>query len=71
LEVSIDTLDREKLRNDAVSIGLRPFSMRSTTSKAIFVTNTIQINSAVDLDNLDDLPALAVYCEERGFLLHT
>src|SRR6266566_5042482 len=33
--------------------------------------NTIQINAAVDLDNLEDLPALAVYCQERGFLLHT
>src|SRR2546428_766856 len=33
--------------------------------------NTNQINAAVDLENLEDLPALAEYCEERGFLLHT
>src|SRR5262249_31677699 len=34
-------------------------------------TNTVQINAAVDLDNLEDLPALAKFCDERGFLLHT
>jgi MoaA/NifB/PqqE/SkfB family radical SAM enzyme len=32
---------------------------------------TIQINAAVDLDNLEDLPALATFCQERGLLLHT
>ncbi len=71
LEVSIDTLDREKFAQRRGIDGLPSILNALDYIKGNLPYNTIQINAAVDLDNLEDLPALAVYCQERGFLLHT
>src|SRR6266849_907221 len=71
LEVSIDTLDREKFAQRRGIDGLPAILDALDYIKGNLRYHTIQINAAVDLENLDDLPALAVYCEERGFLLHT
>jgi MoaA/NifB/PqqE/SkfB family radical SAM enzyme len=71
LEVSIDTLDREKFAQRRGIDGLPTLLAALDYIKGNLKHNTIQINAAVDLENLEDLPALADYCEERGFLLHT
>jgi len=71
LEVSIDTLDREKFSRRRGIDGLPTILKALDYIKGNLDHNTIQINSAVDLENLEDLPALAAYCQERGFLLHT
>jgi MoaA/NifB/PqqE/SkfB family radical SAM enzyme len=71
LEVSIDTLDREKFSKRRGIDGLPTILAALDHIKDNLRHNTIQINAAVDTDNLEDLPALAEYCEERGFFLHT
>ncbi|HYR77610.1 MAG TPA: radical SAM protein [Pyrinomonadaceae bacterium] len=71
LEVSIDTLDREKFAQRRGIDGLPAILSALDFIKGNLTYNTIQINAAVDLENLEDLPALALYCQERGFLLHT
>jgi MoaA/NifB/PqqE/SkfB family radical SAM enzyme len=71
LEVSIDTLDREKFAQRRGIDGLPTILSALDYIKGNLRYNTIQINAAVDLDNIEDLPALAQYCQERGFLLHT
>lgn len=71
LEVSIDTLDREKFAQRRGIDGLPTILSALDYIKGNLRHNTIQINAAVDLDNIEDLPALAQYCQERGFLLHT
>jgi MoaA/NifB/PqqE/SkfB family radical SAM enzyme len=71
LEVSIDTLDREKFARRRGIDGLPTILAALDHIKGNLSHNTIQINAAVDTENLGDLPALAAYCEERGFLLHT
>lgn len=72
LEVSIDTLDREKFKQRRGIDGL-PTILKALDyiSDKRLEHNIIQINAAVDDSNLEDLPALAEFCEERGFLLHT
>jgi MoaA/NifB/PqqE/SkfB family radical SAM enzyme len=71
LEVSIDTLDREKFAKRRGIDGLPTILTAIDHLVGTYAHNTIQVNAAVDLDNLDDLPALAAYCQERGLLLHT
>jgi MoaA/NifB/PqqE/SkfB family radical SAM enzyme len=71
LEVSIDTLDREKFARRRGIDGLPTILAALDYIRGRLEHNTIQINAAVDTENLEDLPALAAYCEERGFLLHT
>ena len=71
LEVSIDTLDRQKFAKRRGIDGLPAILSALDYIRDKLRFNTIQINAAVDLENLDDLPALATYCDERGFLLHT
>src|SRR5947207_6420509 len=71
LEVSIDTLDREKFAQRRGIDGLPTILSALDYITGNLRHNTIQINAAVDVDNLEDLPALARYCQERGFLLHT
>jgi MoaA/NifB/PqqE/SkfB family radical SAM enzyme len=71
LEVSIDTLDREKFARRRGIDGLPTILAALDHITGKLEHNTIQINAAVDLENLEDLPALAAFCEERGFLLHT
>jgi MoaA/NifB/PqqE/SkfB family radical SAM enzyme len=71
LEVSIDTLDREKFARRRGIDGLPVILSALDYIKGNLKHNIIQINAAVDGDNLADLPALAEYCRERGFFLHT
>ena len=71
LEVSIDTLDREKFARRRGIDGLPTILSGLDYLLGRCEHHTIQINAAVDLDNLEDLPALAAYCQERGLLLHT
>jgi MoaA/NifB/PqqE/SkfB family radical SAM enzyme len=71
LEVSIDTLDREKFTRRRGIDGLPTILAALDHIKGNLQHNTIQINAAVDMENLDDLPALAKFCSERGFLLQT
>lgn len=71
LEVSIDTLDREKFARRRGIDGLPTILSALDYIKGNFRHNIIQVNAAVNEENLEDLPALAAYCEERGFLLHT
>src|SRR5207247_1912439 len=71
LEVSIDTLDRAKFARRRGIDGLHTILSALDYIKENLSHNTIQVNAAVNLENLDDLPALAAYCEERKFLLHT
>jgi MoaA/NifB/PqqE/SkfB family radical SAM enzyme len=71
LEVSIDTLDREKFARRRGIDGLPTILSALDYIKGNLDHNTIQINAAVDLENLEDLPLLASYCQTRGFLLHT
>jgi MoaA/NifB/PqqE/SkfB family radical SAM enzyme len=71
LEVSIDTLDREKFARRRGIDGLPTILAGLDHLLGTCAHHTIQINAAVDLDNLEDLPALAEFCRERGLLLHT
>src|SRR5579872_1970235 len=71
LEVSIDTLDREKFAKRRGIDGLPTILAALDHLLGTYKRNTIQINAAVDLENLEDLPALAKFCQERGLLLHT
>jgi MoaA/NifB/PqqE/SkfB family radical SAM enzyme len=71
LEVSIDTLDREKFARRRGIDGLPTILAALDHILGHLKHNTIQINAAVDLENLEDLPALARFCQERGLLLHT
>jgi MoaA/NifB/PqqE/SkfB family radical SAM enzyme len=71
LEVSIDTLDREKFARRRGIDGLPTILAALDHLLGAYQHRTFQINAAVDLDNLEDLPALARFCEDRGLLLHT
>ena len=71
LEVSIDTLDREKFAKRRGIDGLPAILQALDYILGSLEHHAIQINAAVDLDNLDDLPALAKFCTERSLLLHT
>jgi MoaA/NifB/PqqE/SkfB family radical SAM enzyme len=71
LELSIDTLDREKFARRRGIDGLPTILAGLDHLLGTYERHTIQINAAVDLDNLDDLPELARFCTERGLLLHT
>ncbi len=71
LEVSIDTLDRAKFARRRGIDGLPTILSALDYIRENLSHNAIQVNAAVNLENLDDLPALAAYCEERKFLLHT
>lgn len=70
LEVSIDTLDRQKFARRRGIDGLPTILAALDHILGRLKHNTIQINAAVDLENLEDLPALARFCQERGLLLH-
>jgi MoaA/NifB/PqqE/SkfB family radical SAM enzyme len=71
LEVSIDTLDREKFARRRGIDGLPTILTALDHLLGTYAHHTIQVNAAVDLDNLTDLPDLARFCQERGLLLHT
>jgi MoaA/NifB/PqqE/SkfB family radical SAM enzyme len=71
LEVSIDSLDREEFARRRGIDGLPVILDALDYILGKLQHNTIQINAAVDLANLEGLPALAKFCSERGLLLHT
>jgi MoaA/NifB/PqqE/SkfB family radical SAM enzyme len=71
LEISIDTLDRQKFARRRGLDGLPTILEGLDHLLGCAPRHTIQVNAAVDLDTLDDLPALAAFCQERGLLLHT
>jgi MoaA/NifB/PqqE/SkfB family radical SAM enzyme len=70
LEVSIDTLNPQRFRKRRGLDGLPPI-----LDNLEFVLKrrrpfTTQINAAVNLENLDDLPELAEFCRQRDLVLH-
>ena len=70
LEVSIDSLDEKRF---AKRRGLE--GLPKILDNLDFVLKkrkpfSTQINAAVNLENLDDLPALAEFCRERDLVLH-
>ncbi|HEV3214230.1 MAG TPA: radical SAM protein [Vicinamibacterales bacterium] len=71
LEVSIDTLDRAKFARRRGIDGLPTILAALDHLLGEHQHHTIQINAAVDLDNLHDMPELARFCQDRGLLLHT
>ena len=71
LEVSIDSLDREEFARRRGIDGLPVILDALDYILGKLHPHTIQINAAVDLANLEGLPALAKFCSERGLLLHT
>lgn len=71
LEISVDTLDRQKFAKRRGIDGLPTILDGLDHLLGRYAHHSIQINAAVDLDNLEDLPALAGFCEARGLLLHT
>ncbi len=70
LEVSIDSLNAERFAKRRGINGL-PRILENLeyvlTKRKPFTT---QINAAVNLENLDDLPELAQFCRERDLVLH-
>ncbi len=70
LEVSIDTLDREKFAQRRGIDGLPTILQALDYILGKSEHHIIQINAAVDLNNLEDLPALARFCAEHGLVLH-
>jgi len=71
LEVSIDTLDREKFDKRRGLDSLNQILDGLEYLKKTSPPKVIQINAAVDVDNLGDLPLLAQFCDDNGYLLHT
>ncbi len=70
LEVSIDSLNHEKFAKRRGVNGLTKIIENLDyvlTKRRPFTT---QINAAVNIENLGDLPALAEFCRERHLVLH-
>jgi MoaA/NifB/PqqE/SkfB family radical SAM enzyme len=70
LEVSIDTLNPQRFRKrrglDGLSHILDDLEFVLKRRRPF----TTQINAAVNLENLDDLPELAAFCRQRDLVLH-
>src|SRR5690242_6726292 len=70
LEVSIDSLDRQRFAKRRGIDGLP----RILDNLEFVLTKrrpfTTQINAAVNLENIDDLPDLAEFCKQRDLVLH-
>jgi MoaA/NifB/PqqE/SkfB family radical SAM enzyme len=70
LEVSIDCLDPQRFAKrrgiDGLPVIIGNLEYVLTKRKPF----TTQINAAVNLENLEDLPALAEFCRERDLVLH-
>jgi MoaA/NifB/PqqE/SkfB family radical SAM enzyme len=70
LEISIDSLDEKRFEKRRGIAGL-PVIIKNLdyvlTKRKPFST---QINAAVNMENLDDLPSLAEFCRERDLVLH-
>ncbi|MGH9402519.1 MAG: radical SAM/SPASM domain-containing protein [Terriglobia bacterium] len=70
LEVSIDSLNPERF---AKRRGINGLSKIIENLEAVLTRRkpfTTQINAAVNLENLEDLPALAAFCKERNLVMH-
>ncbi len=70
LEVSIDSLNPERFAKRRGINGLPKILANLEAVLAKRKPFTTQINAAVNLENLDDLPALAEFCKERNLVLH-
>jgi MoaA/NifB/PqqE/SkfB family radical SAM enzyme len=70
LEVSIDSLDPERFAKRRGLNGLPKILDNLEFVLAKRRPFTTQINAAVNLENLDDLPALAEFCRQRDLVLH-
>jgi len=70
LEVSVDTLDREKFAQRRGIDGLPTILQALDYVLGKLKHHTVQINAAVDLNNLEDLPELAKFCTECNLVLH-
>ena len=70
LEVSIDTLDAERFAKRRGLKGLPTILDNLDHVLKRRKPYTTQINAAVNLENLDDLPALAEFCKSRSLVLH-
>ena len=71
LEVSIDTLDAKKFAKRRGLDSLENIIEQLDFLIAHHRPRDIQLNAAVNLENLDDLPALATFADDRGIHLHT
>lgn len=70
LEVSIDSLNPERF---AKRRGVNALPRIIENLEFVLAKRkpfTTQINAAVNLENLEDLPALAAFCKERGLVMH-
>jgi MoaA/NifB/PqqE/SkfB family radical SAM enzyme len=70
LEVSIDSLNPERFAKRRGLNGLPKILENLDFVLQKRKPFTTQINAAVNLENLDDLPALAEFCRERDLVLH-
>ena len=70
LEVSIDCLDPQRFAKRRGLDGLPRILENLDFVLKKRKPFTTQINAAVNLENLDDLPALAAFCKERDLVLH-
>ncbi|MGH9358398.1 MAG: radical SAM/SPASM domain-containing protein [Terriglobia bacterium] len=70
LEVSIDSLDASRFAKRRGVNGLPRIIENLDFVLKRRKPFTTQINAAVNLENLEDLPALAEFCRERSLVLH-
>jgi MoaA/NifB/PqqE/SkfB family radical SAM enzyme len=70
LEVSIDSLNPQRFAKRRGLDGLPKILDNLEFVLARRKPFTTQINAAVNLENLDDLPELAEFCRERDLVLH-
>ncbi|MGH9470423.1 MAG: radical SAM/SPASM domain-containing protein, partial [Terriglobia bacterium] len=70
LEVSIDSLNPQRFARRRGLDGLPRIIENLEVVLKKRKPFTTQINAAVNLENLDDLPALAEFCRERDLVLH-
>lgn len=70
LEVSIDSLNPERF---AKRRGINALPRILENLDAVLARRkpfTTQVNAAVNLENLEDLPALAAFCKDRNMVMH-
>ncbi|MGH9352236.1 MAG: radical SAM/SPASM domain-containing protein [Terriglobia bacterium] len=70
LEVSIDSVNPERFAKRRGINGLPKIIENLDAVLAKRKPFTTQINAAVNLENLEDLPALAAFCKERNLVMH-
>ena len=70
LEVSIDSLNRERFAKRRGLNGLPTILENLDYVLKRRKPYTTQINATVNLENLDDLPELAEFCQARNLVLH-